>query len=211
MSNSRRRTAEQVQGDGAPQRRRAPRIEDVARLAGVSAATVDRVLNGRLGVRAITVQRVLKAAGELGYVTDGSAAAERPQAAASRVSAAGRLEPFHRLAGSADRQRAGSIRLCEHEGACRVHRELQARAAGAAASGLGPRCRRHRLHGSGASDGAGGGRLAGWAGRAGGDPDFGHRQHAAGCLCRSRQPLGRPNGRVSDLTLRRPAGPPRSP
>ncbi|HYH70129.1 MAG TPA: LacI family DNA-binding transcriptional regulator, partial [Methyloceanibacter sp.] len=71
MSNSRRRTAEQVQGDGAPQRRRAPRIEDVARLAGVSAATVDRVLNGRLGVRAITVQRVLKAAGELGYVTDG--------------------------------------------------------------------------------------------------------------------------------------------
>src|SRR3954471_21588755 len=44
------------------------RISDVARLAGVSTATVDRVLNRRAGVRAITVQRVLKAATELDYM-----------------------------------------------------------------------------------------------------------------------------------------------
>jgi LacI family transcriptional regulator, galactose operon repressor len=44
------------------------RIVDVARLAGVSTATVDRVLNRRPGVRAITVQRVLKAATELNYM-----------------------------------------------------------------------------------------------------------------------------------------------
>ncbi|WP_315835974.1 LacI family DNA-binding transcriptional regulator [Bradyrhizobium prioriisuperbiae] len=44
------------------------RIADVARLAGVSTATVDRVLNRRPGVRAITVQRVLKAATELDYM-----------------------------------------------------------------------------------------------------------------------------------------------
>src|SRR3954453_2637130 len=44
------------------------RIIDVARLAGVSTATVDRVLNRRPGVRAITVQRVLKAATELDYM-----------------------------------------------------------------------------------------------------------------------------------------------
>jgi LacI family transcriptional regulator len=44
------------------------RITDVARLAGVSTATVDRVLNQRTGVRAITVQRVLKAASELSYL-----------------------------------------------------------------------------------------------------------------------------------------------
>jgi LacI family transcriptional regulator len=44
------------------------RIVDVARLAGVSTATVDRVLNRRPGVRAITVQRVLKAATELDYM-----------------------------------------------------------------------------------------------------------------------------------------------
>jgi LacI family transcriptional regulator len=46
------------------------RISDVARLAGVSTATVDRVLNRRPGVRAVTVQRVLKAAVELDYIFD---------------------------------------------------------------------------------------------------------------------------------------------
>src|SRR5947208_5896456 len=44
------------------------RIVDVARRAGVSTATVDRVLNRRPGVRAITVQRVLTAASELDYM-----------------------------------------------------------------------------------------------------------------------------------------------
>jgi LacI family transcriptional regulator len=44
------------------------RIADVARAAGVSTATVDRVLNRRSGVRAITMQRVLKAAAALSYM-----------------------------------------------------------------------------------------------------------------------------------------------
>jgi LacI family transcriptional regulator len=56
--------------DRMPRRRQMARIDDVASLAGVSTATVDRVLNQRPGVRAVTVQRVLKAAGELGYVVD---------------------------------------------------------------------------------------------------------------------------------------------
>jgi LacI family transcriptional regulator len=47
-------------------------IVDVARHAGVSTATVDRVLNGRQGVRAPTIQRVRRAAAELGYVEEGS-------------------------------------------------------------------------------------------------------------------------------------------
>ena len=65
---------------GAPRRRQMARVEDVARLAGVSTATVDRVLNQRPGVRPATVQRVLKAAGELGYVMEGAlpASALRP-------------------------------------------------------------------------------------------------------------------------------------
>ncbi|WP_218823481.1 LacI family DNA-binding transcriptional regulator [Inquilinus limosus] len=46
------------------------RLADVARLAGVSTATVDRVLNRRPGVREITVQRVLKAAAELDYIAE---------------------------------------------------------------------------------------------------------------------------------------------
>ena len=47
-----------------------PRIADIARLSGVSTATVDRVLNNRPGVRAATVQRVLKAAAELDYIPE---------------------------------------------------------------------------------------------------------------------------------------------
>ncbi|WP_312406248.1 LacI family DNA-binding transcriptional regulator [Rhizobium sp.] len=47
---------------------RRPTIVDVAQHAGVSTATVDRVLNGRQGVRAPTVQRVMRSAAQLGYV-----------------------------------------------------------------------------------------------------------------------------------------------
>lgn len=45
-----------------------PVIEDVARRAKVSQATVDRVLNRRPGVREITAKRVLQAATDLGYL-----------------------------------------------------------------------------------------------------------------------------------------------
>lgn len=44
-----------------------PTIEDVARAAGVSPATVDRVLNGRAKVRAETARRVSDAAEAVGY------------------------------------------------------------------------------------------------------------------------------------------------
>ena len=43
-----------------------PTISDIARLAGVGTATVDRVLNRRPGVNAETVQRVLQVVGEFG-------------------------------------------------------------------------------------------------------------------------------------------------
>jgi LacI family transcriptional regulator len=43
-------------------------IVDVAREAQVSTATVDRVLNGRRGVRSITVEKVLRAARRLDYL-----------------------------------------------------------------------------------------------------------------------------------------------
>ncbi|ROT98518.1 LacI family DNA-binding transcriptional regulator [Histidinibacterium lentulum] len=50
-------------------------IHDIASRAGVSAATVDRVLNGRKGVSAANRQRVMRAAQELRYLpTDGQAA-----------------------------------------------------------------------------------------------------------------------------------------
>jgi len=49
-------------------------LEDVARAAGVSLATVDRVVNRREGVRAKTVARVEAAVAKLGYRADVAAA-----------------------------------------------------------------------------------------------------------------------------------------
>ncbi|MBB94370.1 MAG: LacI family transcriptional regulator [Rhodobacteraceae bacterium] len=51
-----------------------PTVHDIAREAGVSLATVDRVLNARPGVRAQTVERVQNAVQRLGYVRDTYAA-----------------------------------------------------------------------------------------------------------------------------------------
>lgn len=51
-----------------------PTVHDLARHARVSLATVDRVLNGRPGVRDKTVARVKQAINELGYTRDVNAA-----------------------------------------------------------------------------------------------------------------------------------------
>lgn len=51
-----------------------PTTSDLAREAGVSLATVDRVLNGRPGVRAVTIERVQQAIEKLRFVRDVGAA-----------------------------------------------------------------------------------------------------------------------------------------
>ncbi|MCO5731807.1 LacI family DNA-binding transcriptional regulator [Rhizobium sp. SSA_523] len=51
-----------------------PTVHDIAAYAGVSLATVDRVLNGRAGVRAVTRARVEEAVKALGFVRDLAAA-----------------------------------------------------------------------------------------------------------------------------------------
>jgi LacI family transcriptional regulator len=51
-----------------------PTVKDIAKHAGVSLATVDRVLNGRAGVRKSTFDRVYKTIDEIGYVRDIDAA-----------------------------------------------------------------------------------------------------------------------------------------
>ncbi|MBV9384689.1 MAG: LacI family DNA-binding transcriptional regulator [Streptosporangiaceae bacterium] len=53
----------------------APTIYDVARVAGVSIASVSRVLNGRRNPRPETRDRVLRAVSELGFAPDGAARA----------------------------------------------------------------------------------------------------------------------------------------
>ncbi|MBJ3786662.1 LacI family DNA-binding transcriptional regulator [Devosia sp. MSA67] len=50
--------------------RRRATVHDVARAAGVSLATVDRVLNGRPGVRAATAEKVEAAIAQLGFSRD---------------------------------------------------------------------------------------------------------------------------------------------
>ena len=55
--------------------RAAPTIYDVARAAGVSIASVSRVLNGQRNPRPETRDRVLAAVAELGFVPDGAARA----------------------------------------------------------------------------------------------------------------------------------------
>ena len=51
-----------------------PTVHDIAKEAGVSLATVDRVLNARPGVREKTIARVQEAVARLGYVRDSAAA-----------------------------------------------------------------------------------------------------------------------------------------
>ncbi len=63
------------------------RIPDIAHLAGLSTATVDRVLNKRAGVRQATVQRVLRAAAELDYLPGVDVAAAAAAAAAMPTAA----------------------------------------------------------------------------------------------------------------------------
>src|SRR5947209_7653922 len=53
----------------------APTIYDVARVAGVSIASVSRVLNGQRNPRQETRERVLAAVAELGFAPDGAARA----------------------------------------------------------------------------------------------------------------------------------------
>lgn len=50
-----------------------PNIQDVARLAEVSIATVSRVINNQGGVRKATEERILKAIAELGYIRNAAA------------------------------------------------------------------------------------------------------------------------------------------
>ena len=51
-----------------------PTVHDIAAAAGVSLATVDRVLNQRPGVRHVTREKVETAIRDLGYIRDVAAA-----------------------------------------------------------------------------------------------------------------------------------------
>lgn len=71
------------------------RIQDVARAANVSVATVSRVLNGRYGVSAQTVQRVHKVIDELGYSSSLAAKSMRGRTKVIGVSTFNLSLPFN--------------------------------------------------------------------------------------------------------------------
>ncbi|MFM7444974.1 MAG: LacI family DNA-binding transcriptional regulator, partial [Tabrizicola sp.] len=76
-------------------------ISDVAARAGVSTATVDRVLNGRAGVTAANRQRVQAAAKALGYLpTDDLVTLPSRPAHLEFFLPLGRSEFMHNLAGT---------------------------------------------------------------------------------------------------------------
>ena len=63
-----------MKGSGLRTVVRKPTVNDIARVTGLSLATVDRVLNARPGVRNVTIAKVNQAIAELGYVRDTAAA-----------------------------------------------------------------------------------------------------------------------------------------
>jgi LacI family transcriptional regulator len=89
-----------------------PTIPDLARAAGVSVATVDRVLNGRLPVRETTVERVLRAAEEIGFHAAGLIRQRLREAVPERrfgFLLQGRGDPFYRRLGA---ELAEAVRQC---------------------------------------------------------------------------------------------------
>jgi len=72
-----------------------PTVRDVARKAGVSLATVDRVLNARPGVRQGTIDKVQTAVAELGYTRDvGASMLARSRSVQLRFLLPGGANPF---------------------------------------------------------------------------------------------------------------------
>lgn len=104
-------------------------IEDVAHKAGVSVATVSRVLNGSDGVRAGTVERVQKAISALDYVPNFAARnLRRNETRAVMLVAPNFTNPYysHILAGIGDAAHAleYSVFICNMEEADAVRRLL---------------------------------------------------------------------------------------
>lgn len=111
---------------------RAARLPDVARRAGVSTATADRVLNRRPGVRPATAQRVLNAALALGYILESEVRPPEPRPMRlSILLPAGNnryLNMFGRLAADATPQAGPFHARCRVEYIKSFNPELLARA-----------------------------------------------------------------------------------
>ena len=96
---------------------RRPTIPDLAKAAGVSVATVDRVLNRRLAVREVTVERVLRAAEQIGFHAAGLIRHRLQESVPLRrfgFLLQGRGDPFYRRFGE---ELAAAVRISARWGA----------------------------------------------------------------------------------------------
>jgi LacI family transcriptional regulator len=138
------------------------RLADIARLAGVSSATADRVINHRPGVRTATMHRVLKVAAEMGYLpaSDLMASLRPKPMQLVFLLPTGTNRYFRLLANYID---YAEEQLADLNVRCRYHfvEGLQSQRARRAVATLRPTRRRNRVHGAGASAGPGGGQHAG--------------------------------------------------
>ena len=91
MPNETVRAVDRHQNKKCPTQMRS-KLTDIARKAGVSTATVDRVLNNRGGVRDRTVEIVMEAARQLEYLLDSVVEQSTPEISARVV-----FRPFYYL------------------------------------------------------------------------------------------------------------------
>ena len=70
-------------------------LSDIAEIAGLSTATVDRALNNRAGVSAVNRQRVMEAAKQLGYLPMADAVTLPSRPAHSKILSPDRQKRLH--------------------------------------------------------------------------------------------------------------------
>ena len=177
-------------------------LEDVARVAGVSLATVDRVVNRREGVREKTIARVEAAVAEarLPRRSSRNAPGAQPEFPL-RLHSADRQQQFHDepdRTGRAHGGLAGRPACLHRHPSCR--RVRSGRAGGSAGTAFARLCRR-RHDRARSSAGARRDRRSRRSQCRGGDAGVGRAELAPHALCRHRQSRRRPHRGDADGPL----------
>jgi len=183
------------------------RIPDIARAAGVSTATVDRVLHGRTAGAPRHGAACAQGRGGPAVPAGHRAVAFHAAAAdAPGVPAAAGHQPLPADAGREHRARRRRDRAVQRAVPGALHRQLRPGAGGRGPAPAWPAGPGPGLHGAGAPAGARGGGRTGGPGRARAHPDLGPGALAARGLRGHRQPRGGAYRGHPDRALpRRPA------
>ena len=187
-------------------RHRRTTLVDVAEAAGVSLATVDRVLNHRPGVSPRTMERVEQSLVRLGYRPDPAAVrlARGIQYQFCFVLPSGTNTFMSLLASQVDRTLMSLAEQQAYGDVLRVD-VFDPQGLASTLARLDRAVSRRRDGGARPSGRARCDRRDGRSGHGGGDAGVRRAELAPASLCRHRQFRGRPHGRDPDGPLRRPA------